>query len=196
MRTLHVSCCVGGDWFPQRKPVRSFFLQACISFMLRDCMFCLCTMFHAHAHMCAHVLAMQNVRCMLAGGRLIGMRHLRRAQDAQRLCADDGAFRRLSILKKYLVNLARAGGLCHGTCLRRECHFFTSISKLRIWCCARYACVGSCAVCSGAGPSQGPCIGAFRTDAHSTACLFGGRVGPLWLRWRPPPHWPIRGHPP
>jgi hypothetical protein len=130
----HFACfmpCVGGDGFPQRKPPK--FLPTCMHFLYASCLHVLFV--HHVSCTCSHVCPRaRNAKCPMHAcrWRLTGMRHLRRAQDAQRLCADDGAFRRLSILKKYLVNLTRARGLCHGTCLRRECRFFTSTSKLRI----------------------------------------------------------------
>ena len=48
----------------------------------------------------------------------------------------------------------------------------------------------------GAIPSENSCTGAFCTGAFRMPCLFGGRIPPPGWHRRPPPHWPIPGHPP
>jgi hypothetical protein len=132
---------------------------------------------HFHRASCLHALYARHVCCKCspcisrvhhafvssvpaASTFWVGIRMMH-SEDEEQVCAENGAVWCLITVRKDLVNSLRErhGAMC--TCLRLWLHFLTFFIKLFIRSCALYARLGSCVVCSGAGPNHSPCIGTF-----------------------------------
>ena len=128
------------------------------------------TFMYFHRASCLHALYARHVccKCSLCISRVhhalvssvpaaskfgVGIQMMH-SEDEEEVCAENGAFRCLITVRKDLVNSLRErhGAMC--TYLRRGLHFLTFFIKLFIRSRALYARLGSCVVCSGAGPPR------------------------------------------